>query len=131
VLFRYSGAVATTGIQKQVSSISFDYLGQTFTHSNVNWTNSASNTEDKGYFSISGTDTVSATRRICKVSGAQQIDERSVLVYVNGSQVTNSINSTNVSPATCPSTTSQSLTTGNATVSPGDTLLVIWNDLMT
>jgi hypothetical protein len=132
VLFRYSGAVGNFGIQKQVSNISFTFLGDTYTHSNVNWTNTASITEDKGFFSISGTDSISATRRICKVSGVQSIDERSLLVYVNGSQVTTGVNGTNVNPATCPSTTSQSLTTsGTVTVNPGDTLLVIWNDLMT
>lgn len=132
VLFRYSGAVGTFGVQKQVSNISFTFLGDTYTHSNVNWTNTTSITEDKGFFSISGTDSISATRRICKVSGVQSIDERSLLVYVNGSQVTTGVNGTNVNPATCPSTTSHTLTTsGNVTINPGDTLLVIWNDLMT
>ena len=132
ILFRYKGSVSTTGIQKQVSNLSFDFLGDTYTHSNVNWTNSANNTEDKGYFNISGSDVIDCTRSICKVSGGQQIDIRTLRIFKNGTQVSIQQNSTNVNPASCPSTTTHSLqTSGNVTINPGDILLVEWEDTMT
>jgi hypothetical protein len=131
ILFRYSGAVGTTGISKQVSNIQFDFLSSTYNHSDVNWTNSVSNTEDLGYFNISGTSNLVVRRRICKVSGAQNIDERSASIYVNGGLVAFGNVTTNVTPATCPSTTLHTFNVGNVTVNPGDTLLVVWNDLMT
>jgi len=129
---QYIGSSATSGLpQKQSKNIFFSVLGQDFTHSNQNWTNSTNTTINHGSFNFVGTSSTACRRDICKVSGGQQLDERIFRVFVNGSQVSFNNVTTNVNPATCPSTTFHSLSGANITINAGDTVLLQWTDNMT
>jgi hypothetical protein len=123
IQYRYVGSGGVSGL-KTVSDLQgrisdgIDILS--FNFSGLTWTTSTDITQSQSVSIYGGSHNFFIRRSICKASGVNTLDNRIRKLFINGVEVSQNINSTNIIMPTCPTVRTDDVFLSNNIINNGD-----------